>query len=610
VKDSSHLLRGPNSIRTRKRNDKPQAVIGVSGLANSVPFKRRQWPDLDEREYRISQGHDAAAALVVNGTLIAAAAEERFSGVKHTGAFPARAIRYCLCQANISLEEVDGIYHAFDYSMLEPLYTLETVTAEFYREVLSRGALLQSVRDKLGCFPPDKIHHVNHHLAHAASAYFTSGWDECLTIVIDAMGETESVSIYHAHGGELNKLREISANDSIGILYSLVTLHLGFDFNADEYKIMGLAPYGDAKRFRPFFEKVVELRPDGTIRIPILSLNRSRTARENYTCTRQFLNENLIEERRPEEELGGAHRDVAAALQECLNRVVLHICGHHGAKTGLRRLALAGGVALNCTANGCLLSSNAFDEIYVQPAAGDDGSAAGAALYAASRLGEVPNIRMAVPFLGPSHPQDEIEEAVCEFAAELQVTRFCNLEEACAEAAQLIAMGKVLAWYRGRMEFGPRALGNRSILADPADHDMRDRINSMVKKREAFRPFAPAVSIEQVHVWFDLPPRTTLPYMIATAKVRKEHRAELPAVTHIDGSARVQTVSQEDNYDFHTLLRAVGVITGREMLLNTSFNIKGQPIVNTPREALTTFLGTGIDVLFLENIMVSRATTE
>ena len=581
-------------------------IIGVSGLANSIGFKRKHWPGLNERDYRISQGHDSAAALVIDGVLVAAAAEERFNGQKHTGAFPTGAIHYCLSEAGITLDQVNEIVHAFDYAPLQELYSMDPLSQELYDDVLSEEALLESVRDCLPGFPLERVRQVNHHLAHAASAYFTSGWDECLVAVMDAMGEAQSITLYHAHDGSLDRLREVSANDSIGILYSLVTLHLGFDFNADEYKIMGLAPYGNPTRYRTFFERAVELRPDGTIRIPILHLNKTRDERENYTLTRQHLSENLIAERQPQDDITDAHRDVAAALQECLNRTVLHICSHFGNRTGLRKLALAGGVALNCTANGRLMCAGAFDEIYVQPAAGDDGVALGAALCGAWEAGEVANTRMPVPFYGPAYSQEELERAIQEFADQVQVTRFPSLEAACAQAAQLIAQGRVLGWYRGRMEFGPRALGNRSILADPGDPRMRDRINAMVKKREGFRPFAPAVSLEQVHQWFDVPAGHEFPYMIATVNVRKEYRAQLPAITHVDGSARVQTVSARDNRDFHTLLRAVGAVTGREMVLNTSFNVKGQPMVNTPREAMTTFLGTGIEFLFLENTMVSR----
>jgi carbamoyltransferase len=581
-------------------------IIGISGLEKAMRFKQAYWPGLEAREYRISQGHDSAAALIIDGEIVAAAAEERFSLQKHTGDFPLHAINYCLASAGISIEGIDEIAHAFDYSPYEQLYSLDPITQELYRGVFSKPVLLNQVQRAFPNFPPQRVHQVGHHLSHAASAYFTSGWTNCLIAVIDAMGEVQSTTIYEATPGGIKKLREVSANDSIGILYSLATLHLGFDFNSDEYKIMGLAPYGNPERFRHFFNEVVELRANGSIRIPILHLNRNREERENYLVTRNYLSVNLIPERRPDEEITEAHRDAAAALQECLNRTVLHICGHFGETTGLRRLAMAGGVALNCTANGHLMRSGLFDEIYIQPAAGDDGAALGAALHRASLSGTVSNRRMPVPFLGPNHSQACIEAALPEFADRVQVTRFNTLEETCTEAARLIADGRVLAWYRGRMEFGPRALGNRSILADPGHPEMRDRINAMVKKREAFRPFAPAVSLEQVHRWFDVPPGTDLPYMIATVNVREEHRAQLPAITHVDGSARVQTVTAANNPDFYALLRAVGKTTGREMVLNTSFNVKGQPIVNTPREAITTFLGTGIEFLFLENTLVAR----
>ncbi|HUN99608.1 MAG TPA: carbamoyltransferase C-terminal domain-containing protein, partial [Bradyrhizobium sp.] len=250
--------------------------------------------------------------------------------------------------------------------------------------------------------------------------------------------------------------------------------------------------------------------------------------------------------------------------------------------------------------------SGLFDEVYVQPAAGDDGAALGASLHRASLKGEVVNKRFPVPFLGPSHSSSEIDAALEAFAGAVKVTRFRNLAETCDHAAKMIHEGKVIAWHRGRMEYGPRALGNRSILADPSNSEMRDRVNAMVKKREAFRPFAPAVSIEQVHRWFDVPAMTSLPYMIATVDVRQEYRATLPAITHVDGSARVQTVTADDNPAFHVLLKAIGRTTGREIVLNTSFNVKGQPIVNTPHEAIVTFLSTGINCLFIEDNLVSR----
>lgn len=585
-------------------------ILGISGFEGSIPFKKAHWPNLEEREYRISQGHDSAAALLIDGKLIAAAAEERFSRKKHTGDFPIGAISYCLAEAGVALSDVDEIAHSFDFAPHRAFYSFDPVTAALYKEVYSREAVRAQVARHLDGYPADRVNHVDHHLAHAASAYFCSGWEECLVLVVDGMGEMQSATIYHARNGTLEKLNEMPARDSIGILYSIVTLHLGFDFNADEYKIMGLAPYGNPARYRPFFEQAVELREDGTIRIPLLRLNRTRDERENHLATRKCLTEHLIQPRHPNDNITDQHRDVAASLQECLDRAMLHVCKHFGARTRLRRLGLAGGVALNCTANGKLLPSGIFDEIFVQPAAGDDGSALGAAAFRSARNGSIHSTRIPVPFYGPGYSLSQIEAELREFDSRIEVRSFSNLLDTCEHAARLIADGRVIGWYRGRMEFGPRALGHRSILADPGHPEMRDRINAMVKMREAFRPFAPAVTLREVDKWFDVLPRAEFPYMITTVDVRPEHRNELPAITHVDGSARVQTVSASDNKEFHTLLEAVGKTTGREMVLNTSFNVKGQPIVNTPREAIETFLNTGIEFLFLENMLVVRRSLE
>lgn len=580
-------------------------ILGVSGLENAVPFKQAHWPGLEAREYRISQGHDSAAALVVNGKIIAAAGQERFSRKKHACEFPIDAIQFCLREAGLTIGDVSEIAHGFDYSPFSKLFSLDPDSSRLYEQVFSKEALVQQVHRYFPNFPPDRIQPVNHHLSHAASAAFTSGWEECLVVVNDAMGEVHSLSVFQFRDPELKKVREISANDSIGILYSLVTLHLGFDFNSDEYKIMGLAPYGDPERFRAFFDTAVELRSDGAIRVPILRLNRSRAERESYLVTRAYLDKHLVARRSPDTEITQEHKDVAAALQACLDRAVQHVCRHFGTQQGTRRIALAGGVALNCTANGKLIDSGAFDEVYIQPAAGDDGTALGAALYRASLSDKVLNQRMPVPLLGPAYPSSCLEAAIKKYGDRIAVTRFESLDQTCKEAAKLIAEGRVVAWYRGRMEYGPRALGNRSILADPGNPGMRDRINAMVKMREAFRPFAPACTVEQAHRWFNVAVGTQMPYMITVVDVRPEHRASLPAITHVNGTARLQTVSVNDNPDFHRLLQEVGQTTGREMVLNTSFNVKGQPIVNTPEEAIETLLGTGIEFLFLENCKVA-----
>ncbi|MBI5855311.1 MAG: carbamoyltransferase [Nitrospirae bacterium] len=468
-------------------------VIGVSGIEQARGFKEAHWPGLEERMYRMCQGYDSAAALVMNGEIVAAAEEERFNRKKHSAAFPVLAIHDCLKQAGISLDQVDQIAHAFDYEPCRSAYAVAPMAVARFQEAYSHEAFRALVSRDLPGFPLDRVHHVNHHLAHAASAYFTSGWDECLVIVIDGMGEVHGASVYHARDGKLTSLQHISALDSIGILYSLVTLHLGFDFNSDEYKIMGLAPYGDPTRYSAFFADAVKLTPAGRIKIPMLRMNKTRDDQENFVVSRRYLDEHLIKARQPDSDITQDHRDIAAALQACLDDTMLHLCGHFGKKTGLRRLAMAGGVALNCTANGKLLRSGLFDDIYVQPAAGDDGAAIGAALYQSSVVGKLRNRRSPVPFLGPSHSMEAVDEAISAFKESVEVVRFKSLEDTCAEAARLIAEGKVAAWYRGRMEFGPRALGHRSIIADPGHSEMRDR-RAGISVHDHDRRCAPAVS--------------------------------------------------------------------------------------------------------------------
>ena len=380
--------------------------LGISGLQDSAPFKKEHWSGLDPREYRIAQGYDSAAALIVDGKLVAAAAEERFSRKKHTGDFPIGAIQYCLAEAGIAIEDVDEIAHGFDYAALRPLYAMDPASSALYEQVFAKEALVRNLHRELPQVDAAKIHAVPHHLAHAASAAFTSGWDECLVVVNDAMGEVQSLSVFQARGNELKKLREISANDSIGILYSLVTLHLGFDFNSDEYKIMGLAPYGDPAHYRAFFDHVVELCPDGTLRIPILRLNKTREERENYLATRAYLEQNLIaaRARRCRGHAGPLRRGGRTA----------GVPGPRGAARlrtfrrtdGMRHIALAGGVALNCTANGKLIGSGHLRRNLRATGGRRRWHRRSARRSTGPRaMARCSNLRMPVPFLGPAHPQ-------------------------------------------------------------------------------------------------------------------------------------------------------------------------------------------------------------
>ena len=584
-------------------------VIGISGLENAVPFRKARWPGLEEREYRIAQGTDAAAALVIDGRLAAAAEQERFNGKIHTGAFPIDAIQFCLAEAGVSIHEIDEIAHGFDFTPYLSQHAGDDLSADLYNKVLSRETLLSQIRRELPSFPLENVYQVNNHLAHAANAAYTSGWDECLVVVNDAMGEADAISVYIFRNRTLEKIGSMGAGDSIGALYSLLTLHLGYEFNADDYKVMSLAPHGDPLRFRTFFQEAVQLCPDGSISIPMLKLNRTPEERASYTATRAYLDEHLIARRAPNQALNGNHQDVAAALQECLERAVVHVCEHFGKETGLRKLALAGGVALNSAANGRLRQSALFDHVYAQPVANNAGTALGAALYRASLSQAIPNQRFPAPFFGPRYKASEIEAALYNCNGRIAWKRYASLAETCAAAAKLIDEGRIVAWCRGRMVYGPHALGNRSILANPGRPEMCDRINSMVKSREFFRPFAPAITLEEAHRWFEVTPGAEFPYMNCAVNVRPEVRDQLPAVTAVNGSARLQTVSVNDNPDFHALLVAVGRVTGRQMVLNTSFGVEGQPMVNTPEEAIVTFLGTGVEHLFLENFHVTRPAT-
>ena len=581
-------------------------IIGISGLPRAIPFKRRHWSGLDERIYRIAPGQDSAVALVAGGDIVAAAAQGRFDRMDHSAEFPAAAADYCLREAGLKPGDIDEVAHSFDYEPYRHDFDRDPVLREFYETVLSPEAFRSEVARHLPGFPADRLYPVPHHLAHAAAAYWTSGWSECLVLVMDALGASQSATAFHGRYGSLREVGEISPQDSIGLLYSLVTLHLGFEFKAGEYKTMELAPYGDPEHYRGFFQNAVRFFPDGSICIPSLHLNRTIEERENFTGTRKYLEAALLPARRPSEPIRREHQDLAAALQETLERVLLHLCGALRRVTGEPRIALAGGVALNSAAVGKLVRSGVFDEVYVQPAAGDDGSALGAALYRASLHGEARTIQMPAPFLGPAYSEKQVRGAMASFARRIDVIPLNRSVQTCARAARLIAAGRVVAWYRGRMEFGPRALGNRSVLADPSSPDMRDRINAMVRKNETFVPFPVAVTTEEAARWFEIASGSALLQATSSVEVRPEHRATLPAVTRPNGTADVQTVSNESNPDFHRLLQATGKASGREMLLNARFSVMDQPIVNLPREALDAYLTSDLDYLFLEDYLVRR----
>ena len=585
-------------------------IIGLSGFDNAVTFKRSRFPNLERRAYRIAQGFDSAAVMLRDGEVDFAVAEERLTHEKATGGFPLRSIRACLSHSGLVAADVDQVAHCFRYEPSIELLALEPFYRDQFAEVYDRQLLVRSLGTHFpGVDWADKLVSVPHHLAHAASAFYQSGFSESLVLVSDGMGETESMTVFAASGGGFEPLAQVPAFHSLGVLYSVFTLYLGFDFNMDEYKVMGLAPYGDRRKYFAEVMELVRLKDDGTYVIPLFGQDRTLEEKETHSGAIQALAEKFGPPRSPDGEMEQRFKDLAAAIQAVLQTVQLHVLRHFSNQTGLENLCMAGGVALNCTNNGVVQRSRLFKRVFVQPAAGDDGAALGAALYV--QHARDPNTaapRISAPLWGPAYDHDEVREALAG-RAEVNAVPFESFDALAVDAAKRLAHGEIIGWFQGNMEFGPRALGNRSILADPRPDDMRNRVNMLIKKREGFRPFAPAVVAERAAEYFELDPgdEETYAHMLFVVPVRPAYRPQLPAITHVDGTARVQTVTSETNPRFYGVLKAFEAEAGLPILLNTSFNVKGQPIVCTPTEAIDTFLAAQLDALVLGDFMVTRS---
>jgi carbamoyltransferase len=515
-------------------------------------------------------------------------------------------MEYCLEAAGLSHRDVDVYAHAFAFASEEEYYVGQSeYYRELYRTVLSPDGLCAAVAQDCGLAIRDRYRGVPHHLAHAESALVPSGFDRSLVLVSDGLGERYSASVMLAGPEGYEVLHQVPAHSSLGILYGIFTLYLGFEFADGEYKVMGLAPYGDRNRFGHLvMERWVKLLPEGRYAVPLLLTNVEDRDRETYRAALRALERVLGPRRRRGEQIEQRHKDVAAALQSAVESVQLHVLRHFGEETGEDRLCLAGGVGLNCVANGVAQRSGLFSDIFVQPAAGDDGAAIGAALAQARASGSTPRA-VRSPALGPAFDRDACRAVVAGLPSS-SVEELPDVAEMVASTARLLESGKVVGWFQGRMEFGPRALGYRSILADPRCAGMRDRINALVKKRESFRPFAPAVPIDRASDFFEIAERDAhqFEHMLMVAHVRTEVLESLPATTHVDGSARVQVVDRGSNPLFWGLLTAFGSLTGVPVLLNTSFNVAGQPIVRTPEEAVATYLDAGLDALVIGPFLV------
>ena len=582
--------------------------------------------------------HDSAAALLHNGEIVAAAQEERFTRKKHDPGFPQHAIESCLKVAGIRLDEVD--YVAFyDKPFLKFERLLETYVSFAPRGFQSfRMAIPIWLREKLflkdllckelRALAPDvdwdkRLRFSEHHLSHAASAYFPSPFDEAVVLTMDGVGEWATTSLAIGRGKQLEVIKEIHFPHSLGLLYSAFTYYTGFKVNSGEYKVMGLAPYGEPKYVQKIFDHLVDLKPDGSFR-----LDQSYF---NY-CTGLTMTGPKFDElfggppRLASEPLTQHHMDLAASVQAATEQIVLRLTRSIREETGIRNLCLAGGVALNCVANGKVLRDGKFDNIWVQPAAGDAGGALGAALTVHHLHLDQPRTadghdKMRGSYLGPQFEQAEVEARLTAAGAKFSVVSDTELFQAGATA---LADGKALGWFQGRMEFGPRALGGRSILGDARSPAMQSVLNLKVKYRESFRPFAPAVLREDVADWFELDGDS--PYMLLVADVVKQRRrtmteeeqklfgieklkvprSDIPAVTHVDYSARIQTVHADTNPRYHALISAFKLQTGCPVIVNTSFNVRGEPIVCTPEDAFRCFMGTEIEALAVGNCFLKK----
>ncbi|MFB9265941.1 carbamoyltransferase [Bradyrhizobium erythrophlei] len=583
--------------------------------------------------------HDSAAALVEDGRIVAAAQEERFTRKKHDAAFPVEAIRYCLSARNISIRDVDHVvFYEKPFIKFERL--LETYLAFapkgfrsfqmamplWLKEKLFQKRLLG---EELTQFDADvdwssKLLFADHHQSHAASAFFPSPFEEAAVMTLDGVGEWATTACGVGNGNQLSLTKEIQFPHSIGLLYSAFTYYTGFKVNSGEYKVMGLAPYGEPKYVNRIFDHLVDLKQDGSYRLDLSYFDY---------CTGLTMTNDRFHDlfggapRKPEDQLDQRHMDLAASVQKATEEIVLRLTRSLASETGSRNLCLAGGVALNCVANGKVLRDGKFKNIWIQPAAGDAGGAVGAAMAAyhqflgKGRTTDGTRDGMSGSYLGPSFSQPEIEQRLTAAGA---IYTTVDDSQLISDTVQAIVEEKAIGWFQGAMEFGPRALGGRSIIGDPRSPSMQKSLNLRVKYRESFRPFAPAVLREDVADWFELD--VDSPYMLLVADVAPDirrtmsdaeqalfgidklnvPRSSIPAVTHVDYSARIQTVHADTNPRFYALLKEFKARTGCPVLINTSFNVRGEPIVCTPEDAFRCFMGSDVDVLVVGNCILRK----
>lgn len=583
--------------------------------------------------------HDSAACLVIDGEVVAAVQEERFTRKKHDEGFPRHSIEYCLSEAGLRIADID-YFVFYDKPFLKFERLLETYLAFAPRgfksfvtslpvwlkdKLFQKSVISDALKDNFGDAVDwsQRLLFSEHHLSHAASAFFPSPFEDAAVLTMDGVGEWATTSLAIGHGNELSVHKEIHFPHSLGLLYSAMTYYTGFKVNSGEYKVMGLAPYGEPKYAKLIKDHLIDIKEDGSFHLDMQYFN--------YCTDLTMTNERFDAlfggpPRTSESILTQREMDLAASIQAVTEEVVIKLAKGLKKSTGQKNLCLAGGVALNCVANGKLLRESLFENIWIQPAAGDAGGAVGAALAACHMMLNQPRVvsktdGMKGSYLGPQYEQADIEKRLLAAGAVFKTVADDELINLTAEA---LAQGKAVGWHQGRMEFGPRSLGGRSIIADPRSETVQKQLNLKVKYRESFRPFAPSVLREDVSEWFDI--QSDSPYMLLVADVAKSKqrsmtqeqeqlfgidklnvpRSDIPAVTHVDYSARIQTVHKETNPKYHQLISKFKELTGCPVLVNTSFNVRGEPIVCTPEDAFNCLMGTGIEFLVVGNSIMRK----
>jgi len=582
--------------------------------------------------------HDSAAAIIVDGEIIAAAQEERFTRKKHDASYPKKAINYVLKEAGLKLSEVNHVifyekpflkferlletYIGFSpsgfksFSMSMPLWLSE--------KLFQKKILFDALKEQDNNFNDiQKINFSEHHLSHAASAFFSSPYEEAIILTLDGVGEWATTTVSLGKNNKINILKEIHFPHSLGLLYSAFTYFLGFKVNSGEYKVMGLAPYGEPKFKDIILEKLIDVKEDGSFRLNMDYFNYATGLTMTNNKFAKLFN---MKRREPENELSQIHMDMAASIQAATEEIVLKITRFLFKEFKLPNLCMAGGVALNCVANGKILKEGLFKNIWIQPASGDAGGALGAAQ--AFYYQELDNKRkilktdsMNGSYLGPQYTDDQVENDLKSCGANYKKL---TSDQVIKDTVKALSEEKAVGWFQGRMEFGPRSLGNRSIIADSRSEKMQKNLNLKVKYRESFRPFAPAILFEKVSEWFEI--NSESPYMLLVAEVKKSKqiqmtnkqknlfgidklnvkRSSIPSVTHVDYSARIQTVHKETNPIFHSLIEEFERITKYPVLVNTSFNVRGEPIVCSAKDAFNCFMGTHLDVLVCNNFILYK----